>query len=63
MPEECIPIRDDRNRRYYTWEQVEKLQNWLADTDRRPGKALSHYKPSPEKLHEHLEKQRGPRTG
>lgn len=58
LPEEFLPTRDERNRREWTVEQLEGMKQWLIDTDRRPGKGLPHYNPSPEKLHEHLERQR-----
>jgi hypothetical protein len=59
LPDELLPARDDQNRRYWTQGQLDTIKQWLVDTDRRPGKGLKHYKPSPEKLAEHLRNQRG----
>lgn len=59
LPDEYLPKRDDQNRRYWSKEQLEAIKQWLVDTDRRPGKGLKHYKPSPEKLKQHLANQRG----
>ena len=59
LPGNLLPQRDDQNRRYWSQEQLELIKQWLVDTDRRPGKGLKHYKPSPEKLAEHLRNQRG----
>lgn len=59
LPADLLPSRDDQNRRYWSQEQLDRIKEWLIDTDRRPGKGLKHYKPSPEKLAEHLRNQRG----
>lgn len=59
LPDELLPKRDDQNRRYWSQEQLDRIKKWLLDTDRRPGKGLKHYKPTPEKLAEHLKNQRG----
>jgi hypothetical protein len=59
LPEEFLPKRDDQNRRYWSQEQLNAMKQWLIDTDRRPGKGLKHYHPSPEKLAQHLANQRG----
>jgi hypothetical protein len=59
LPERLLPTRDERNRRYWTQEQLDEIKQWLIDTDRRPGKGLKHYHPSPEKLAQHLKNQRG----
>lgn len=46
LPSDLVPQRGSRGWRYWTEEQVEGLQEWLRDTDRRPGKALPHYNPT-----------------
>ena|ERR671919_3273803 len=62
LPKHLLPVRDDRNRRYWSHDQLDQIKEWLKETDRRPGKGLPHYKPSPEKLHDHLVRQRRRRT-
>lgn len=59
LPDHLLPKRDDQNRRYWSKAQLEEIKQWLLDTDRRPGKGLKHYRPSPEKLAQHLANQRG----
>lgn len=59
LPTDLLPLRDDQNRRYWSQEQLDKIKQWLVETDRRPGKGLKHYNPTPEKLAEHLRNQRG----
>jgi len=40
LPEELMPQRDERNWRYWTEEQVEKLKVWVVENDMRPGRGL-----------------------
>lgn len=61
LPEHLKPKRDDRGWRTWTNEQVAGIKKWLVEDDIRPGKALPHYKPTPEQLEHHLEGQRQPR--
>lgn len=61
LPDELRPQRDDRDRRYWTQDQLDSIKKWLKETDRRPGKGLKHYHPTPEQVAQHLAHQRGPR--
>lgn len=58
LPEALQPHRDDNGWRYWTQDQAEAIKQWIVDEDRRPGKGLSHYKPSPEKIAEHIARTR-----
>lgn len=61
LPKKLRPQRSDRGWRYWTYEQIEQIGNWMREKDMRPGKGLPHYDPDPEALHRHLEGQRRPR--
>lgn len=62
LPVKLVPRRDDRGRRYWTEHQAEEILLWMVRKDMRPGKGLKHYKPTPEQLNRHLERQRRPRA-
>lgn len=63
LPKELKPKRDERNRRYWTSDQVEKIRRWMVTEDLRPGKGLPHNRsrPSEERVQQHLEKLRQPK--
>lgn len=61
LPSDLVPQRGSRGWRYWTEEQVEGLQEWLRDTDRRPGKALPHYNPTEVQLDKAIRAMRGER--
>lgn len=62
LPESCRSTRDDKGWRYWTRAQAEEIKHWIEATDRRPGKGLSHYKPTPEQIASHIAKTRSPRS-
>ena len=63
LPEELMPLREESGRRwrYWTPDQIEKIKQWLVDTDRRPGKGLPTYDPTLEQVEKQIEAMRGPR--
>ena len=62
LPTDLLPERDERERRFWTREQIEGIKRWMRETDLRPGKGLPNYeKPSEEQVREHLRKLRQPR--
>jgi DNA-binding transcriptional MerR regulator len=61
LPRYLRSRRDGNGWRWWTPEQIEKIREWMRETDRRPGKGLPHYKPTDKELHEHLEGIRRPR--
>ncbi len=61
LPEDCVPVRDGRGRRYFSPEQIELIKQWIKDTDRRPGKGLAYYSPSFEEVEKQVVKMRTPR--
>jgi hypothetical protein len=61
LPPHLMPHRGDRGWRYWTPEQIELIKDWLRDTDRRPGKGLPHYNPTPKQLDLAIAAMRRPR--
>jgi hypothetical protein len=61
LPADCVPVRDSRGRRFFTAEQLDKIRQWIKDTDRRPGKGLAYYSPSFDEVEEQVKKMRGSR--
>lgn len=61
LPADCVPSRDERGRRFFTPEQIDKIRQWIVDTDRRPGKGLTYYSPSFEEVEKQVVKMRVPR--
>lgn len=61
LPENLRSLRAERGWRYWTPEQVDKLKQWMLDSDMRPGKGLPHYKPTAAQIDAHIEGQRKPR--
>lgn len=62
LPQHLRPHRGERNWRYWTPEQIEGIQNWMQETDRRPGKGLPHYNPTEAELDRVLLRMRRPRS-
>lgn len=64
LPKHLRPHREPTGRkwRYWTREQIKGIREWLEETDRRPGKGLPHYDPTPEQIEQQLENMRGPRS-
>lgn len=64
LPDHLMPKRGfgGRQWRYWTPSQIEGIREWIAETDRRPGKGLPHYQPDGKKLDAAIEKMRKPRT-
>ncbi len=63
LPEDLKPHRDERGWRYWTPAQAQAIKAWMKREGRAPGKGLSGFKPSPERVREMLEKLRQPRPG
>ena len=64
LPHHLRGHRDKPNgKRWWVQEQVDGILAWMKANDVRPGKGLPHYRPTPAKIHEHLEGQRLPRKG
>lgn len=60
LPENLRAHRGTRNWRYWTHEQIEGIKDWIRDTDRRSGKALTHWNPTEKKLDAAIEAMRKP---
>jgi hypothetical protein len=58
-PEGLRPRRGDRQRRYWTEDQMPGLEEWFAR--RVPGSAIKGYDPDPERLALHRRRMRRPR--
>lgn len=63
LPKTMLPKREKngRKRRYWTPAQIEKIKQWMIDTDRRPGKGLPTYDPDWARAEEVVDLMRGPR--
>lgn len=61
LPDDCVPTRDSRGRRFFTPDQIDKIRQWIIDTDRRAGKGLPYYDPSFEEVEQQVIKMRVPR--
>jgi len=63
LPKKLRPKRENNGRmqRYWTMAQIEGIKKWLKDTDRRPGKGLPSYNPTPDQVDKQLEALRGER--
>lgn len=59
LPKKLMPTRDENKWRSWTQEQAEQIKLWIQTEDRRPGKGLEHYNPTPEQAEAHIEKTRG----
>jgi hypothetical protein len=46
LPEHLMPVRDERNWRYWTPEQAEGIKEWIISSNRKPGSGLPHYDPT-----------------
>lgn len=49
LPEHLRSSRNSRGHRVWTDEQVEGIKRWMAETDRRPARALEEYRASQKK--------------
>lgn len=58
LPKHLHGVRDSRNWRWWTEEQVRGIEAFAAS--RYPGSGLSWYKPSPEQVQETIDKMRTP---
>jgi hypothetical protein len=61
LPPHLMPHRGHRGWRYWTPDQIRGIQEWLRETDRRPGKGLPHYNPTEKELEKAIEAMRKPR--
>ena len=63
LPKKLQSKREESGRRwrYWTPAQISGIADWMEKTDRRPGKGLPHWKPTPEQVEELLVKLRKPR--
>lgn len=62
LPVDLRPERGTRGWRYWTESQVERIRDWMKDTDRRPGRNLSpNYGPDHPHNERQLKRMRGPR--
>lgn len=61
LPSHLMPLRGKRSWRYWSPEQIEMIKQWMVDTDRRPGRALSHISSDPQKVVEQVHAMRKPR--
>lgn len=59
LPEGLRPHRGERNRRYWTAEQMAELAEWARG--RIPGAALAGYNPTPDRLALHRQRMRRPK--
>lgn len=62
LPKHLRPFRGARNWRYWTPEQIEGIKNWIRETDRRSGKALTHWNPTEKDLDKAIEAMRRPHS-
>jgi hypothetical protein len=64
LPKKLKSHREESGRkwRYWTPEQIAGIFKWIEETDRRPGKGLPHWNPSPEEVEDLIEKLRRPRS-
>lgn len=63
LPKKLRSSREESGRkwRYWTPAKIKGILAWIERTDRRPGKGLPHYHPSPDQVDELLLKLRKPR--
>jgi hypothetical protein len=61
LPRGLVPHRDDKGWRYWTDSQVVKMKEWMGTNGMAPGKGLSGFTPSVEKVQEMMTKLREPR--
>jgi hypothetical protein len=65
LPRHLRSQRGKRNWRYWTPEQIEAIKQWIKDTDRRPGRGLSHIdqrNADPDLVQQQIHAMRKPRT-
>lgn len=62
LPRGLRPHRDEKDWRYWTPQQAERLQSWLTGNGMAPGKGLRGFSPSPERVQEMLGNLRQPRA-
>lgn len=62
LPKALLPKRDDKGWRYWTPSQVVKLKRWMISNGMAPGKGLSGFKPSVDKVQGMLKQLREPRN-
>jgi hypothetical protein len=58
LPPDLLPRRGERNKRYWTREQVQRLPDWMIANKMYPGGSLPYYNPSPQEIKEVLQRQR-----
>ncbi len=63
LPEHLRPARGERNRRYWTEDQIEQILVWMVEEDVRPGKGLPHNseRPSEEEVARQIRNLRKPK--
>lgn len=61
LPANLMPLRGKRSWRYWSREQIDLIQQWMIDTDRRPGRALPHISSDPAKVEQQIHAMRRPR--
>ena len=61
LPKHLIPQRGQKGWRYWTPKQIEGIELWIRETNRKPGKGLPHYNPTQKELNEVYKKMRKPR--
>lgn len=61
LPKRLLPHRNEKGWRYWTPSQVDGLKAWVVKKNMVPGKGLSGFTPSPDRVQEMFAKLRQPR--
>src|SRR5581483_1864222 len=61
LPRSMLPHRDEKDWRYWTPAQLEKIKEWMERNEMAPGKGLSGFDPTVLRVQEMLGKLRQPR--